>query len=80
MQAGGRTRARPYGLVFVRKGLIGCMSLRSKDQDMGIRLIPPRRMTDLSPVIYCEIDSSVISTGGAWRTPRRRPSCPFRTN
>ena len=39
---------------------------------MGIRLIPPRRMTDLSPVIYCEIDSSVVTTDGAWRTPRRR--------
>ena len=39
---------------------------------MGIRLIPPRHLTDLSPVIYCEIDSSDITTDGALRTPRRR--------
>ena len=53
VQAGGRTRARFYGLV--RKGLIGYMSPGSEAQPMGIRLIPPRYLTDLSPAIYCKM-------------------------
>ena len=70
MQAGGCTCLRPYGSV--REGLIGCMSPCSK-----ARAIPPHHLTDLSPFISCNIDSSVTTTGGASSTPRRCPSCSF---
>ena len=43
VQEGGRTRARPHGLVG--KGLLGCMSPRWKARAMGIILIPLRRLT-----------------------------------